>query len=59
VTDLLIDWMERHGVPISREKYLALAYGKQLPDPWTYEHELELPKQIRLDDLPDDEGSSP
>ena len=30
-------WMKQHNIPITREKYLGLAYGNELPDPWTPE----------------------
>lgn len=46
-TDYLLNWMKRHGVPITRAKYLGLAYGEDLPDPWTPEHEAELPEEVR------------
>jgi hypothetical protein len=49
MTDWLLDWMKKNHVPITREKYLALAYGTdQIPDPWTEEHEAELPPELRL-----------
>jgi hypothetical protein len=28
VADLLIEWMKKHNVPITRQNYLDLAYGK-------------------------------
>jgi hypothetical protein len=47
MSDLLLDWMKKNGVPITREKYLGLAYGQDLPDPWTPEHEAELPEELQ------------
>jgi hypothetical protein len=47
MADLLLAWMKRKGLPITREKYLALAYGSSLPHPWTPEHEAELPEELR------------
>ena len=35
--------MLKNNIPLTREHYLALAYGGELPDPWTAEHELEVP----------------
>jgi hypothetical protein len=42
--------MLKNNIPLTREHYLALAYGGELPDPWTAEHELEVPGpfQVRL-----------
>jgi hypothetical protein len=38
--------MLKRGVPLSRNAYLALAYGPDLPDPdeWNAEHELGVPE---------------
>lgn len=41
MADLLIDWMRSHGVPITKEKYLALAYGADIPD------DAELPDELQ------------
>jgi hypothetical protein len=35
--------LEAAGGPITRERYIALAYGDEVPDPWTPEDEAELP----------------
>jgi len=45
--DLLIAWMQRNGVPITRERYLKLAYPKGLPKPWTAEDEKGLPASLQ------------
>ena len=47
MTDWVLDWMKLHGVRVTRETYLALNYGNELPDPWTPELEAELPKGMR------------
>jgi hypothetical protein len=39
--------MKAKGIEITREKYIALAYGDDVPDPWTPEHEAELPPELR------------
>jgi hypothetical protein len=41
--DILIVWMEEHNIPITRERYLSLAYPEGEPDPWTEEDEMMLP----------------
>ena len=35
------------GIPLSRNAYLAGAWGTTLPDPWTHEHEAEIPECFR------------
>ena len=47
MADLLLAWMKRKGVPVTREKYLALNYGDELPEPWMPEHEAELPEELQ------------
>jgi hypothetical protein len=47
MSDHLLEWMKEKGLPITREKYLGLAYGQELPDPWTPEHEAELPEELQ------------
>ena len=47
MTDQLLRWMKQNNVPITRAKYLGLAFGKEMPDPWTPEHEAELPEELQ------------
>ena len=47
MTDHLLRWMKQNHVPVSRAKYLALAFGNEQPDPWTPEHEAELPEELQ------------
>jgi hypothetical protein len=35
------------GVPLTRNAYLFGAWGHEMPDPWTYEHEAEVPACFR------------
>jgi hypothetical protein len=35
--------MRRHHVPVTRENYIEANWGDDVPDPWTAEHEAELP----------------
>lgn len=39
--------MLARGGPLTRKRYLNLAYGDDIPDPWTTEHELEVPEPFR------------
>ena len=43
VTRLLI----QSNLPVTRQNWLEVAYFGQLPDPWTLEHEDELPQALR------------
>jgi hypothetical protein len=35
------------GGPLTRERYLDLAWGADRPSEWTAEHELEVPEPLR------------
>jgi hypothetical protein len=35
------------GGPLTRENYLDLAYGGDMPAEWTAEHELQLPEPLQ------------
>lgn len=59
MTDFLLEWMKKNNVPITPEKYLALAYGEELPDPWTPEHEAELPEELQSELADQPSGSAP
>jgi hypothetical protein len=45
--DLVVQMMHRYKVPMTRENYLQIAYFGELPDPWTAEHEDELPAALQ------------
>jgi hypothetical protein len=45
--DPLIAFCAARGLPLDREIYIALAYPQGKPDPWTAEHEAELPVIFR------------
>jgi hypothetical protein len=49
MADRLLEWMKRNGVAITREKYIALAYGSDGPDKWTAEDEADLPEELQLE----------
>jgi hypothetical protein len=35
------------GGPLTRERYLDLAWGPDKPEEWTAEHELEVPEPLQ------------
>ncbi len=45
--DPVIELMRLGGVPVTRESYIHVAYMGNPPEPWTAEHEAELPPELR------------
>lgn len=45
--DPLLDYMKRHGLPLTRETYLELDYPEGPPDPFPAELEEGLPPEVR------------
>jgi len=48
-TDTVVEHMLMKGVPLTRENYLQLAYGADMPKAadWNHEHEAGLPEPFR------------
>jgi hypothetical protein len=42
--------LDAGNIPLTRENYIDLAYGGTPPDPWTVEHEMELPEPFQRSD---------
>ena len=49
MSDSLLRWMKANGVAVTRDNYIQLAWGSEPPDPWTPEHEAELPEELQSD----------
>jgi hypothetical protein len=47
MSDPVIDFMRQNGIPLTRDNYVFIAYGAEPPDPWTPEHEAELPEVLQ------------
>ena len=45
--DPLVMFCMTHGLALDRETYIALAYPQCKPEPWTAEHEVQLPEIFR------------
>lgn len=45
--DYGIRMLKKLKMPITRENYIALAYGGDPPDPWTVEAEEALPEELQ------------
>src|SRR2546426_1006607 len=46
--DVVLAAMKRRGGPLTRERYLALAYSFGLPEPFGAELEAEIPDELQL-----------
>ncbi len=46
-TDSIIEFLKSIGGPITRERYLGMAYPNGVPDDWGAELEMELPEELR------------
>lgn len=40
--------MINNGLPLTREKWISMNYLGHPPDPWTDEHEAEVPEPFQL-----------
>jgi hypothetical protein len=45
--DLILESMKKHGIPVTFENYMGLAYPEGLPDDYGHENHMQLPKEIR------------
>jgi len=45
--DAVLNWMFNNEVPLNRENYIFHAYAGMPPEPWTMEHENELPEPLQ------------
>jgi hypothetical protein len=45
--DVTLNWMLKNGIPPTRENYIYHAYAGKPPDPWTHEHEAEIPEPLQ------------
>lgn len=46
--DMIVRTMKRTGTPVTRQNWINLSYGADIPNPWTWEHEEELPPGLRI-----------
>jgi hypothetical protein len=42
--------MINNGLPLTREQWISMNYLGHPPEPWTAEHEAEVPAPFRLDE---------
>lgn len=43
-----LKYMLEHNIPLTREKWISINYLGHPPEPWTDEHEAEVPMPFRL-----------
>ena len=46
--DDIVAWLRKNGRPVTREAYMDLNWPAGPPEPWTPEHEAELPEELVL-----------
>lgn len=51
--DGIIEMLELAGLPITRQNYIEMAYGADVPEPWTWEYEEGLPEFLQAPFTPD------
>jgi len=52
--DAVLDYMKEHNLPLTREKYLELAYFGNPPEQLSAEEEAELPEEFQVWDTDED-----
>ena len=45
--NIVLDYMKKHNIPLTRENYLAIAYFGDPPDELDAEGEAEIPEEIQ------------
>lgn len=45
--DLILESMKKHGIPVTWDNYLGLAYPDGLPEDYGHEQHMQLPEEIR------------
>ena len=46
-SDTILAYLQKAGLPVTRENYLAINYPGGLPEPWTQDLENELPLELQ------------
>ena len=45
--DAVLEYMKQKKIPLTRERYLNLAYMGEVPEPLSAEEEAQIPKEIK------------
>jgi hypothetical protein len=45
--DLVLESMKKHGIPVTFENYMGLAYPEGIPEGFGHEDHMNLPEEIR------------
>jgi hypothetical protein len=43
----VVEHMQRRGIPVTRENFIALNWPGGKPDPWEADHEADLPDELQ------------
>ena len=47
-TRVIVDFMKQQGIPVTRENFIDINWGAEVPDPWTPEDEDEIPEELQM-----------
>lgn len=47
--DAVLEYMKQKKIPLTRDRYLNLAYMGEVPEPLSAEEEAQIPKEIKED----------
>ena len=45
--DIIVNWLNKYGLPVNRKNYIDVMFPDGLPSPWTAEHEEQLPEDLQ------------
>jgi hypothetical protein len=43
----VVEHMQRHGIPVTRENFIEWNWPDGKPDPWEADHEADLPDELQ------------
>ena len=58
-TDQVVALLRAAEMPVTRENWIALAWGDQVPKPWSMEDELQLPDELQDESKVENDDNGP
>jgi hypothetical protein len=46
-TDPIVKWLKELNIPVTRQSFIDLNWGDNVPDPWNAEAEYEIPTELQ------------
>ena len=46
-TNPIVKWLEELKIPVTRQSFIDLNWGDNVPDPWNAEAEYEIPEELQ------------